>query len=67
MMELAFLACLSTSPQTCENRSLLYTDISAFTCMMAAQPELAKWADTHPDWKISRWACQPVDHRRASL
>jgi len=60
MIELLFVACLSTAPDTCRERSLLYTDITPMTCAMGAQPELAKWVATHPNWTISRWKCQQV-------
>ncbi|SEL71417.1 hypothetical protein SAMN05444413_11453 [Roseivivax marinus] len=58
MIELLFVACLSTAPEQCQERSLLYTDVTPMTCMMGAQPELAKWALTHPGYRISEWRCQ---------
>ncbi|SFK00923.1 hypothetical protein [Celeribacter neptunius] len=57
MIELLFVACLSTSPDACEERSLLFTDITPMTCMMGAQPELAKWTEQHPAYTVSRWSC----------
>ncbi len=61
MIELLFVACLSTSPSDCQEQSLLYTDMTPMACMMAAQPELAKWAETHPTWTIGRWKCRYVN------
>ncbi|SNX69123.1 hypothetical protein SAMN05878503_103110 [Cereibacter ovatus] len=58
MIELAFIACLSAAPDACEQRSLYYSDISPMTCVMGAQPELAKWADAHPRYRITRWSCR---------
>lgn len=60
MVELLFLACLSTEPANCEERSLLYSDITPMTCMMAAQPALADWVAGHPNWTIARWSCRAV-------
>lgn len=60
MIELVFLACLTASPTACEERSMLYTDISPRACLMGAQPELAKWVQTHPRWRIAEWKCQSV-------
>ncbi len=60
MIELIFVVCLSASPTDCEERSLLYTDISPMACLMGAQPELAKWTETHPRWQIERWRCAMV-------
>ncbi|XDA99048.1 hypothetical protein AB1M95_03850 [Sulfitobacter sp. LCG007] len=61
MIELAFVACLASSPQDCRDYSLLYTEITPMACMMAAQPELATWAEAHPNLTIRRWRCRVVD------
>jgi hypothetical protein len=61
MIELLFVACLSTAPDQCQQRSLLFTDISPMTCMMGAQPELAKWTETHPRFRVAGWKCRLVD------
>lgn len=61
MIELMFVVCLSTAPTECENRSLLFTDISPMACMMGAQPELAKWAESHPRYSVGRWSCRYVN------
>ncbi len=60
MIELLFVTCLSASPEDCQERSLLYTEMTPMTCMMAAQPELAKWAEQHPKWTINGWKCRYV-------
>lgn len=66
MIELLFIACISGSPGTCEEKSLVYTDLASMTCMMGAQPQLAKWVETHPKWQIARWTCRvPGTGRRA--
>ena len=61
MVELLFVACLSTAPETCQERSMLYQDISPMTCMMGAQPALAEWVEGHPNWTIAQWRCRSVD------
>ncbi|ETX28679.1 hypothetical protein [Roseivivax isoporae] len=58
MIELFFVACLGSAPAQCEERSLVYTDLTPMACMMGAQPELAKWVDTHPRYTIARWQCR---------
>jgi hypothetical protein len=60
MIELAFVVCLSASPDTCEDRALQFMDISVTTCAIAAQPQLAQWVGEHPGWTIQRWTCQPI-------
>ena len=60
MIELFFVACLSSQPTACEERSLLYTEVTPMACMMGAQPELAKWATQHPRFTVTRWSCRTV-------
>lgn len=59
MVELLFVVCLGASPAMCEERSLLYQDISPMTCLMGAQPALAEWVAGHPKWTVARWSCRP--------
>jgi hypothetical protein len=60
MIELLFVACLAASPEDCRERSLVFSDITPMTCMMGAQPELAKWVNEHPDYTVRSWKCQQV-------
>ncbi|QHQ34666.1 hypothetical protein [Algicella marina] len=57
MIELIFMACLATNPVECEERRMHYVDVSLMQCVMAAQPQLAKWTETHPGWQVGRWKC----------
>lgn len=57
MIELIFIACLTASPSACEERKLVYVETSPMACAMAAQPYLADWVGTHPDWSIAKWRC----------
>ena len=61
MIELLFVACLSSQPTACQERSLVFVDVTPAMCMQGAQPELAKWIGTHPNHTISRWKCRAVD------
>lgn len=58
MIELAFVACLNSAPNVCEDQSLLFVDVSAQMCMMGAQPELAKWTESHARWHVAKWSCR---------
>lgn len=60
MIELAFIACLSVEPDKCERQSLLFTDLTPRQCLMGAQPELAKWVDSHQNWRIASWRCRSL-------
>lgn len=58
MVELIFVACLASAPTDCSERRLLFSDISPMTCLIGAQPELAKWVYQHPAYTVASWKCQ---------
>ena len=58
MIELAFTVCLLASPDVCEQRSLLYVDLSVGRCISYAPPQLAKWTSEHEEWRVTRWTCR---------
>lgn len=62
MIELLFVACLASAPTECRERNLLFTDITPMTCMMGAQPQLAKWVAAHPNFTIQSWKCRTVSY-----
>ena len=61
MIELLFVACLSLSPTDCREQSLLYSEVTPMACMMGAQPELAKWVESHPKFQVKSWKCKMVN------
>ena len=64
MMELVLIVCLQAAPQSCEERSIgLYPDVTAMTCMMHGQPQIANWAETHPGLRVQRWTCRGASER----
>lgn len=67
MIELVFVVCLQSEPQICEERAMMFVDVTPMACMMGAQPQLAKWANEHPKWKVSGWKCGAIDRRSANL
>lgn len=62
MIELALLVCLTADPSSCKDVGLTYSSESMTPqqCLMRALPEVAKWADTHPNWYVKRWSCRPA-------
>jgi len=58
MIELAFVTCLAASPTDCEDRSLIFQEGTPHSCMMIAQPQLARWVEEHPKWRVARWKCR---------
>lgn len=67
MLELAFTVCLLTSPESCEERSLLFTDVSRMQCMLGAQAVLAPWSEEHPRWRIESYRRQFLETRITEL
>lgn len=61
MIELVFVACLMASPQECEKKHLVFAEnMSPMACLMGAQPELAKWRNQHPKWRVGKWQCRQI-------
>jgi hypothetical protein len=60
MLELAFTVCMLASPDRCEERSLLFVDISPLQCAIGAQAVLASWSLEHSQWHIVDSRCQPL-------
>jgi hypothetical protein len=59
MIELAFVVCLRTTPDLCEERRISYLpEVGLMACMMQAQPQLAQWQEIHPHLSVARWTCQ---------
>ncbi|MEG4641902.1 hypothetical protein BDE18_3055 [Paracoccus pantotrophus] len=65
MIELVFIACMGGAPADCREHSLIYTEVTPLVCMRGAQPALAQWVETHPDWRIARWSCQTLRRERS--
>lgn len=60
MLELLMTVCLLSDPSRCKDVPLTYSaeHLTPMQCMMGAQPEIAKWIDSHPKWTLKRWTCQ---------
>lgn len=59
MIELLFVTCLSTAPDQCQNRSLLFApEVGLMTCMIQGQSQLAQWSRTHPSETVRKWGCR---------
>lgn len=68
-IELTILACLAGGAEdgACRDFSLLYDpyEVSLMTCMLASQPEVARWSEANPGWQVRRWSCGISDPRTA--
>lgn len=67
MLELAFTVCMISSPSSCEERSLLFVDVSPMQCILGAQTVLAPWSRDHPGWTIDSYTRQYVDTRISEI
>jgi len=61
---LYFTVCLARAPDTCESRKLALAVEDAPACLHVAQPQLARWIGSHPEFRITAWRCgaPPRDH-----
>lgn len=59
METLYFLACLASSPATCDHLRLTLPEHvdTPQQCLMAAQPSLAAWTLEHPEYRVAKWRC----------
>lgn len=67
MIELVFVACLLAAPDRCEEKALQFNDLTHTACVTGAQPQLARWSESHPKWTIARWTCRTPGRRTARL
>lgn len=67
MIELAFTVCMLMNPAECEDRSLLFVEVTPMQCMIGAQSVLAPWSSEHPRWRIESYRCQYLDTRVTEL
>ncbi|TPE46780.1 hypothetical protein [Amaricoccus solimangrovi] len=58
MIELIFVACLQSAPETCREERMLFVDAPLLGCVLGAQAELATWVARHPDWGVHHWTCR---------
>lgn len=58
MIELLFIACLTTNASACgEQQILQLPDVGLMGCMVTAQAHLAQWTESHPGYRIAEWKC----------
>lgn len=58
-INLIMTVCAVMSPNTCEERNLVFSaDFSLHQCAMAAPPYIARWVGEHPKWTAVKWRCE---------
>lgn len=67
IIELLFVSCLSADPASCQDRSLIFIDMSLMTCMVHGQQEMARWQANHPKETVREWKCRMAEKRTADI
>lgn len=59
MIELVLAVCMVGQPAKCRDVYLNFEaeSVTPQQCMMYGQMEMAKWAEEHPDYTITKWRC----------
>lgn len=59
MLELIMSVCLISDPSKCKDVHLQFTEesLTPYACVMKGQPEMAKWNEGNPNWRITKWGC----------
>lgn len=60
LVQLVLVYCLAAEPARCVEQRTLPAEPEAglAACLVAAQPEAARWLSTHPDYVLSRYRCE---------
>ena len=59
MIAIILSACLMNDASVCrDHRIQLLPHVSQMQCMMTAQPQIARWSEEHPQWRVVRWKCR---------
>jgi hypothetical protein len=59
MIELLMVVCFASSPHHCKDEKLVFAEagLTVYTCAMRGQIEIAKWANSHPNWRVHGYKC----------
>jgi hypothetical protein len=59
LIDLVLTVCLLANPTECRTEHLHFESRGSPTqCMFLAPPEIAKWTEEHPAFKVVRWKCE---------
>lgn len=68
MIELVLSVCFVADPGRCKDVHLTYMAeaVTPHQCMMYGQPEISKWMEGNPNWRLQKWRCG-VPHQVAKI
>jgi hypothetical protein len=59
MIEIVISTCLLADPGVCRDQTIpLLSVVSPVHCVMMAPPQVARWSEEHPQWRVVRWQCR---------
>lgn len=62
-IELVIVACSILHGAQCKNERMIFFSsqgsLPVFECARYGQSEVAKWSQSHPNWRVQRWRCGP--------
>lgn len=65
LIDLVLTVCLIADAKSCRTEHLHFERRGSLTqCMLRAPPEIAKWAEEHPAFRVVRWRCAYPDRER---
>lgn len=60
LYDLVLTVCLIAHPGDCRTERVNFTQgETAHSCMFLAPMEIARWSETHPGNRVTRWKCTP--------
>ncbi|SON55747.1 hypothetical protein HDIA_2206 [Hartmannibacter diazotrophicus] len=64
-LDVVLLVCLLADPSACEEKLIpVQNHGSLAACVWEAQPYIAQWSASHPNYTIKKWHCEnPRNHR----
>jgi hypothetical protein len=58
LIDLILTVCMIADEKSCRTEHLYFESRGSLTqCMFLAPPEIAKWTQEHPAFKVVRWKC----------
>lgn len=68
-IQLVIFACVTNQPAECRSWPLTFMEagLTARRCVMGAQPVMAEWAGSHPNWTIKKFWCAPMQEARNDI
>lgn len=61
MFEILIAYCLIDAPGLCREHSVAVPEQpSLFACVTGGQLMAVQWIETHPNYKLKAWRCQPL-------